>query len=106
MSRVDPTGDDAVFQSTARRDEFWSAINDVMASFPEVSRIPSVCFTDEDKDNAGNYFDVDAPVMIDGMVLIFSLRNLQGFEQMVISDPTQQSEFVTKGLIASAGEFS
>lgn len=105
MSLVDPTRDDAVFSDTARRDEFWADINEVMARFPEVGRLPDSSFTDEDKDNGGNYFDPSSPCMIDGMVIVYSVRNLQGFEMLVVSDPTAQSQFVTKGLIASAAEF-
>ena len=103
MSISDGPQEFRVFKTRGRRDEFWGRLSAFLDEFPELIDMPAEAFVDDDLELEVD-FDPKEPKMIDGVVLIFSVRNLSGHEVDVIMDPPNQSVYMTKGLITSAAE--
>lgn len=89
-----------------RRDQFWREINSVIDRYPELfdgmndafDHHHEGCDCNDDKEP----YDPDSPKMAQAMVLLFSPKNLQGYETMAVFTPREQSSYMTDGLIAYA----
>ena len=89
--------------SEERKEQFWEMFGVLLSEFPEV--MVGFDETLEGLTNCGGReFDPESPKFFQGFVLVASVRNLDGWESVFFLNPTEQSEFMTKGLTAAAHE--
>ena len=97
------------FVSAERRDEFTLRLESLLDEFPEiVDRLRRAHAADPTHDrwtdDFGEDFDSDQPIFRTGWVLIVGTSSMQTWEQSHIIAPTQQSHFITTGLIHLADD--
>ena len=87
-----------VFQDRKTRDAFWHDIREVIDRYPSI--IDNLdAMLEGDEDGEGIPYDSASPKLIDGLVLIISIRNLDGWESSCTLDPYEQSAYMTQGLL-------
>ena len=98
----------AIWLSTKRRDEFFSRLDALIHEYPELHNVMAREYSD---DPSADYwdsgcdipnFDPNAAVFQQGVVLLISTSNVDNWEDLVITGPLRQSQYMTAGMIHAA----
>ena len=98
----------AIWLSTKRRDEFFSRLDQLILEYPELH---SVMAREYSADPASDYWDSEcdipnynpeAAVFQQGVVLLISTANVDNWEDLIITEPTRQSQYMTAGMVHAA----
>lgn len=90
-----------------RRQEFFARLEHLIQQYPELTNIlqrehaldPCSSYWDCAD---GTSFDPNCPNVVQGIVLLISTANLDGWEDFVITDPAPQSQYMTNGMLWAA----
>jgi hypothetical protein len=86
------------FKDKKDREAFWQEIREVFDRHRQlVDGVEDILAGEEDAD--GMLYDPSTPKFIDGIAIVFSVRNLEGFETSCLLFPPGQSYFMTMGLL-------
>ena len=101
----------SIWPSKSRRDDFFERFRSLIDDFPELAKA-STEFQElqygspdeklEDAELGYPSFDAAVPNAVHGIVVILHWRNLDGYEDSMVLEPWEQSEYLTEGLISDA----
>ena len=102
------TTDAPIWPKRQRQDEFFARLEALMSEYPEITNVmsrqyaldPADSMWESTNDQPG--YDPSSPVMVTGIVLIVTSTNTEGWEDMTVSEPYQQSIYMTHGIIGEA----
>lgn len=98
----------AIWLSTKRRDEFFAKLDKLILEYPELHNVmareysadPCADYWDSECDIPN--FDPNAAVFQQGVVLLISTANVDNWEDLIITEPTRQSQYMTAGMVQAA----
>lgn len=100
-----------LFETRSRRSQFFDRLRSLIDEFPEITDRQRRQWEHDPHDehwqaeNGYPAFDPKAPIAVEGILLIVSCRNLDGYENIAFIEPHEQSHFMTKGLLAEAADY-
>lgn len=95
-----------IWPNTARRDEFFQRLAALIDEFPEISSFLRRAYEASHFDGIDIEpewaYNPESPTIIQGLVLIVSTTNMEMWEDVMVMDPTRQSQYLTEGLLNAA----
>ena len=99
----------AVWPDTVRRNEFFAKLEALIQQYPELTTTLSRQYAAGSEygfETEGDWppYDPNSPTMINGLVLVITTVNMDGWEDLVVTEPTAQSRYLTGGIVSKALE--
>ena len=93
-----------IFQTKEDRDGFFFRLRTLIDEYDVFTGFDESMKMMDHEDDCDLIYDEDSPKIVDGIVLIFQTKNMQGFESVSTIFPSNQSTYLSKGMVAVASE--
>lgn len=98
-----------LFPDRATQDRFFTELRDLIDRYPSIGgRMSATAADNPDAEWAApqpgwhNGFDPSSPMLLEGLVLVVSHRNLDGFEDLSVIRQRESSHYQDLGLLTAA----
>lgn len=96
-----------VWVNKKQREEFFEELRALIQKYPNIGDHMKREYAEDPTDSAWDItgyvsFDPSAPTVLQGVVLLISHTNLDGFEDLQVLEPFDQSHYFTSGMLTRA----
>jgi hypothetical protein len=91
-------------KNLGRRNEFFRKLEDLMGEFPELTQPTEEVM--EHLEEMHSEYDIEAPMLITGITLVFTCRNAYDWENVFYVTPYGQSHFHTLGMLINVADLA